>query len=310
MALEHHRLCFAGETFRGGDPRVAILSVPYDGTTSYQSGTRKGPDSILHASINMELYDEVLDADPSRLGLLTLAPVSVSAEGPRRMLDDVRAAVDEVVGRDLFPVVLGGEHSITAGVIEALEPRWDGLPVLHLDAHADMRDSYEGSRWSHACVMRRVRERCPAISLGIRSLSEEEARFAETHRLTLTSVRETRRPEFDLATVLSELGPHVYVSIDVDVLDPSIMPSTGTPEPEGFTWAELDTIIQWVAENRRIVGFDVMELMPIPGFLAPDYLAARMTYRTIGRSLLRATDSPGPDNRIAAQGKESGNDRV
>ncbi len=267
------------------DPAVVVIPAPYDRTACYQPGSRRGPDAILTASANMEFYDEVLGFDPSRVGIATLAPLEVSADGPRLMCDRVRDVVAAVLAEKRLPLVLGGEHSVTIGAIEAVAAVHPSVSILHLDAHADLRDEYEGSRYSHACVMRRARERCKAVSLGIRSVSEAEASWARETGTALTSVRECRERGWDLDALCGDLGDEVYVTLDVDALDPSIMPATGTPEPGGFVWDEIDALLAWVAERRRVVGFDIVELMPIPGFVAPDYLVARLAYRMIGRVL-------------------------
>jgi agmatinase len=281
--LDPNRLAFANHA-RSDSPRVGILPVPYDRTASYAAGARTGPDAILLASRQLESYDERLRADPSRAGLVTYAPLEPHAEGPRAMLDAVRDAVSEIGDAGLVPVVLGGDHAVTIGAFEAVVEATTDLGVLQIDAHADMRDSYEGSRYSHACVMRRVRERVDAVSVGIRSYSEEEAAHMQAAGVSVHSPRDLRTAG-DPGALLGALPPNVYVTIDVDGFDPSIMPATGTPEPGGLSWDEVDSILEWTATHRRIVGFDVVELAPIPGLHAPDYLAARLVYRTIGRTL-------------------------
>jgi agmatinase len=191
-------------------------------------------------------------------------------------------------------VILGGDHAITIGAVEALAARHDRLTVLQLDAHADLRDSYQGSPWSHACVMRRVREICPAVSVGVRSYSELEAAHIRDQRLPVIGPGGIRESRGRFAEMLGALSESVYVTVDADVFDPAIMPATGTPEPGGLTWEEVDSILAWVCENRRVVGLDVVELMPIPGFVAPEYILARLIYRTIGRAV---TAGGGPDAR-------------
>ena len=202
------------------------------------------------------------------------------------MLDSVRDSVASALAAGRIPLVLGGDHSVTIGAVEAVHAHDPGVSVLHLDAHADLRDRHEESPWSHACVMRRVRECVPAVSIGIRSFSEEEAEFMAAGGISVWSPREARRTGWDLDRLLDGLRDPVYVTLDVDVFDPSVMPSTGTPEPGGLAWDELDDILAAVAARHRIVGADVVELMPIPGMIAPDYLAARLAYRLAGRAVL------------------------
>jgi len=182
-------------------------------------------------------------------------------------------------------VMLGGEHSITAGAVRAAKKRFSRLSVLQLDAHADMRDSYLESPDSHACVMRRIREICPAASVGIRSLSEEEAEHLKSHPAPIWSVRKLRALSGDWKPILDALTDDVFITFDLDGLDPAHLPGTGTPEPGGLEWYETNDLIAAVAAKKRVVGFDVVELAPLAGSVASDFLAARVTYRMIGHML-------------------------
>ena len=264
--------------------RAAVLPVPYDFSTSYQGGARWGPTAILSASQNMELWDEELGAT-YRAGVHTLPPLEATALGPEVMAARVEQAVRWILERGKLPVVLGGEHSITAGAVRAAASRFRNLSVLQLDAHADMRDEYLGSPHSHACVMRRVRELVPAASVGIRSMSEEEAEHLRLHPAPMWSTRQFRALRGQWQPVLDALGPEVFVTFDLDALDPGILPGTGTPEPGGLDWFEAVDLLRAVAERSRIVGFDIVELAPIPGQVASDFLAARLTYRLLGLAL-------------------------
>jgi agmatinase len=264
--------------------RAVILPVPYDFTTSYQGGARLGPRAILAASRNMELWDEEVGA-VYRSGIHTLPELEPAAEGPETMAARVERAVDWILERDKLPVMLGGEHSLTVGAVRAAARRTPRLSVLQIDAHADMRDSYLGSPFSHACAMRRVRDVAAAVSVGIRSLSEEEAELFARAPWPMWSTRQFRSLAGDRAPILDALSDEVYVTVDVDGLDPSVMPATGTPEPGGLDWYELVDLLRSVAERKRVVGFDVVELAPLPGQVAPDFLVARLVYRLIGWSL-------------------------
>jgi len=264
--------------------RVVVLPAPYDFSTTYQGGTRLGPCAILDASRNMELWDEEVGAT-YRSGIHTLAELEPTAKGPEAMAERVEQAVRWILDQDKLPVMLGGEHSLTAGAVRAAKQRYRGLSVLQLDAHGDMRDRYLDSPYSHACVMRRVRELCPAASVGIRSLSEEEAEHLKRHPAPMWSVRQLRALRGDFRPVLDALSDEVFGSFDLDALDPSIMPATGTPEPGGLDWYEAVDLLKAVAGRARIVGFDVVELAPIAGQVASDFLAARLTYRLIGLAL-------------------------
>jgi len=266
--------------------RAVVLPVPYDFTTTYQGGARLGPRAILDASRNMELWDEEVGAT-YRAGIHTLPELEPTAAGPEAMAGRVEQAVGWILDQGRLPVVLGGEHSLTAGAVRAARQRFGGLSVLQLDAHADMRDRYLDSLFSHACVMRRVRELAPAVSAGIRSLSEEEAEALRRHPAPMWSVRQLRALQGDFRPVLDALTDEVYVTFDLDALDPSILPATGTPEPGGLDWYEAVDLLKAVAGRARIVGFDVVELAPIPGQVASDFLAARLTYRLVGYALAR-----------------------
>ena len=264
--------------------RAVVLPVPYDFTTTYVGGARSGPRAILSASQNMELWDEELGAT-YRAGIHTLPEVEPTAAGPEAMVARVEEAVGWILDQDRLPVMLGGEHSITAGAVRAAAARFPGLSVLQLDAHADMRDRYLDSPFSHACVMRRIREHVPASSVGIRSLSEEEAEHLRRHPAPLWSTRQFRALKGGLEPILESLTGEVFVTFDLDALDPSILPATGTPEPGGLDWYEAVDLLAAVARRTRIVGFDVVELAPIAGQVASDFLAARLTYRLIGLAL-------------------------
>ena len=267
--------------------RAVILPVPYDFSTTYQGGTRWGPRAILAASQNMELWDDEIGAT-YRAGIHTLPEIEPTALGPEAMSERVEQATAWILDQGKLPAILGGEHSITAGAVRAAAGRFGNLSVLQLDAHADMRDSYLDSPYSHACVMRRIRERVPATSVGIRSLSEEEAEYLSENPVPLWSTRAFRELEGDWEPVLDSLTDEVFVTFDVDALDPSALPGTGTPEPGGLDWYEAVDLLRAVAGRARIVGFDVVELAPLAGQVASDFLAARLVYRMIGLALASA----------------------
>ena len=181
-----------------------------------------------------------------------------------------------------FPIVLGGDHSITLGVVRALASEYGKLSVLQLDAHADLRDSYQGTKYSHACAGRRISEIARLFQVGIRSLSLEEAQFMKGSKVTTVYAREVLRDSKSSQKVLDALRDPVYITLDVDVFDPSIMPATGTPEPGGLDWLEILALLRHAFENHRVVGCDVVELAPIPGMVAPDFLTAKLVYKLIG----------------------------
>jgi agmatinase len=263
------------------DSAVVILPVPVDRTTSYVSGTRHGPHQILQASSHMELWDEEVQADVHGIGLCTLPEMELPFGEMEPLLDEIERVGYEIIGRDKFLVSLGGEHSITPPLVSAAVRKYPGMSVLQIDAHADMRDAYMGTKHNHACAMRRCLHYARLTQVGIRSLSTEEAEILPKLNTTVfydVSMREDPRW---IDRVVDSLAADVYVSIDVDAMDPAIMPATGTPEPGGLSWPEITTLLRTVAERRRIVSADVVELSPIPGMVAPTFLCAKLIYKLL-----------------------------
>ena len=265
--------------------RSVILPVPYEATTSWGTGTRYGPRAILDASQYVELYDNELDAEPCLGGIHTLPALELTRDGPAAALAELEeawgAVFDAAEGR--FVTMLGGEHSISSAAIRAAAKRDDGrLSVLQLDAHADLRASHDGSRFSHACAMTRVADRADIVAVGLRGVSLEEVELARRKRgLTLIFADEMERGEAWMDRALDALGPVVYLTFDVDYFDPSLVPSTGAPEPGGGTWYPTLRFLRRVFAERRVVAADVVELAPIPGLRAPDFLVARLVYKLI-----------------------------
>lgn len=260
----------------------AVIPVPYDLTSTYQSGSRQGPAAILAASANMELYDEELQKVTYREGIFTASPIEVDARGPDRMVGAIRQVVSDVLMDGKIPVLLGGEHSVTLGAVQAVQVAFPLLTVLQLDAHADLRDSYQGTPYSHACIARRIQEFCPLVQAGIRSMSEEEAVFMKERSIKTFSADFILDEPAWIDKICEHLTGDIYVTIDLDVLDPAFMPSTGTPEPGGVSWRDVLRLIRGISKKCRIRGFDVVELSPIPGHVAPDFLAAKLIYRIMG----------------------------
>lgn len=269
---------------------VVILPVPYEATVSYMGGTRLGPRSVLHASRYVELYDPELDAEPYTLGVHTLPELLLSAAGPETALAELRCAIDALLDAGKFVITLGGEHSISAPPIEAHADRASGtLSVLQLDAHADLRSEYEGTPFSHACVMYRVHRQVRLVPVGIRSLTREERALMREHEMAVVFGHEVGGSGW-MDRVIAALGESVYITIDVDYFDPSLVPATGTPEPGGGTWASTLTLLERVFAEKRVVGCDVVELAPIPGLVAPDFLVAKLVYKLIGFYQRRRAD--------------------
>lgn len=263
--------------------QFAVLPVPYDLTSTYQSGARRGPAAILEASGNMELFDEGLLKETYRCGIHTLPFVEVDARGPAEMVNSVREPIALVAADGKIPVMIGGEHSISFGAVQAMKEIYPNISVLQLDAHADLRNEYQGTPYSHACVARRISEICPLVQAGIRSMSIEEAKFiAKSNVRSHTADFILGEAKSRWKTICDHLRGDLYLTIDLDVLDPAIMPSTGTPEPGGLAWRDVLRLVQEAAKHCRIRGFDVVELAPIPGMVAPDFLAAKLIYRIMG----------------------------
>ena len=262
--------------------KFAVIPVPYDLTSTYQSGSRQGPAAILAASANMELYDEELRKVTYLEGIFTASPIEVDARGPDRMIGAIRQVVSDVLMDKKIPVLLGGEHSVTLGAVQAVQAAFPDLTVLQLDAHADLRESYQGTPFSHACIARRIQEFCPLVQAGIRSLSEEEAIFMKEGTIKTFSADFILDEPAWIDKICEHLTGDVYITIDLDVLDPAFMHSTGTPEPGGVSWRDVLRLVREVAKKCRVRGFDVVELSPIPGQVAPDFLAAKLIYRIMG----------------------------
>ncbi|HXW04903.1 MAG TPA: agmatinase [Vicinamibacterales bacterium] len=261
---------------------AVILPVPVDRTTSYVPGTRNGPREILQASSHMELWDEEIGCDIHGVGIFTLPEMELPFGEMEPLTQEIRRVAAEILSRDKFLVALGGEHSITPPLVAAAAARFPGLSVLQIDAHADLRDSYMGTPHNHACAMRRCLEHAPVTQVGIRSLSSEEADALPSLRTSIFYDHAMRRDPAWIDRVVDSLNPLVYLTIDVDGLDPAIMPATGTPEPGGLSWYETLALLRATLERRTVVACDVVELSPIPGLMAPNFLCARLVYKILG----------------------------
>ena len=258
--------------------KVVILPILYEGTVSYGKGTSKGPQSIINASQNMELYDIELDRNICEIGIHTYKELSAE-KSPEAMINRIYEVSKKLVNDCKFIVILGGEHSITTGLVKAYKEKFENLSVLQIDAHSDLRDEYEGSKYNHACVMSRIKEICPIVQVVIRSMEIEEEKI-DKERIFFAKDMHDNDDWMDKA--INKLTGDVYVTIDLDGLDPGIMPSTGTPEPGGLLWYQTIKFLRKLAEKKNIVGFDVVELAPIDGLHAPDFLAAKLVYKLIG----------------------------
>jgi len=272
------------------DSRVVILPVPVDRTTSYVSGTRNGPREILEASSHMELWDEEVGADVHGVGIFTLPSMELPFGEMAPLMDEIQRVAAEVLARDKFLVTLGGEHSITPPLVAAAADRFKGLSVLQIDAHADLRDCYMGTPHNHACAMRRSLEYAAITQVGIRSMSTEEAEAAPGLNTTIFYDATMRRDPHWIDRVVDSLNGPVYITIDVDGLDPAIMPATGTPEPGGLSWYEILALLRSTLAKKTVVACDVVELSPLPGLMAPNFLCAKLIYKILTYRFAGRTD--------------------
>lgn len=273
------------------DARVVVVPVPFDGTTCYRPGTREGPHAIIDASRNLELYDTELRRSPFAVGIHTLRAVTPVMGNAAGMVDRIEEVTAHLLDAGKFVVTLGGDHSTSIGVVRAFAKRHPGMSVLQIDAHADLREEYEGTPLSSATIMRRVLDVCPRTAqVGIRSMSEPEAELVEERKLPMwlaSAIRAQTRQGRDewIAQVVASLADEVYVTIDVDAFDPSLVPGTGTPEPGGLGWYEVIDLLAAVTAHRRVIGFDVVELSPlVEGHVSP-VVAAKLVYKLIGMAL-------------------------
>ena len=290
FAYWHEGTFLPHEVFAGLEPpysnlqqaRTVILPVPYDSTSEWRSGSRRGPQAIIDASQYLELYDLELDREIYKVGISTLPKVEPLLSSPQDMIDRVYQVVKGLIQKGKFIVLLGGEHSLSLGAVRAFKEAFPGLSVLQLDAHADLRDEYLGTKYSQACVMRRIFELCPISQVGVRSLSWEEKQFLTQNKLKPFYMSDLASNTASVDQIVDSLSEDVYVTVDVDVLDPSIMPSVGTPEPDGMSWRQVLDIIESVALHKHVVGLDLMEFCPEEGPGACAFLLAKLAYKLIG----------------------------
>jgi agmatinase len=269
------------------EAEAVVLPIPYEGTTTYGGGTREGPEAILAASRQVELWDEEYNWDPAAaIRLATAAPILPEVSGPQAMLDKIKRIVQPWVAQGKFILALGGEHTITVALLQAFQTRYPDFTVVALDAHADLRESYDGSKLSHACVMRRIYELGrPLTLMGVRSYSQEEYQLLRVApRLKVFRARDlTTQAGWDQALEhLKGIAGPVYLSIDLDALDPGIVPGVGTPEPGGLSYGQVLTIMQTLTQRGPVIGLDLVELTPIPGQKVSEFTAARLAYKALG----------------------------
>ncbi len=265
--------------------KAVILPIPYEKTVSYGKGTAMGPLAIIDASRSIELYDDEVNCEPCDIGIHTLEQINCDFE-PKKMIDKVQKICNYLLKKEKFIISLGGEHTISLGCIRSfISARYD-FSVLSIDAHCDLRNEYEGRKHCHATVMRRVVEQgIPIVEVGIRSYSKEESEFITNSENTMIlKADEIHNSGKDIwqSRVLSNLKDRVYLSIDVDGFDPSIISTTGTPEPGGLSWQQVLTLLKKLFLQKEVIGMDVVELSPVKGFHGPNVLTAKLIYKSIG----------------------------
>lgn len=260
--------------------KIVLLPVPFDKTTTYQHGCDKGPNALIEASRNLELYDIEKNSEVYKNGIYTASPIL--AETSEEMLAMAYKETKQMLDQGKFVVTLGGEHSISYAPIKAHAEKFEPLTILQFDAHADLQNLYENNPWSHASVMARVKEIpqiAKIVSVGIRSMSHEE--LTNLDRPNTFFSHEIHDNPYWIKEVLEKLSGPIYISFDLDVFDSSLMPSTGTPEPGGLSWHQVLKLLKAVADEKRVVGLDIVELCPSPHNLAPDFLAAKLLYKLL-----------------------------
>lgn len=263
---------------------VVILPCPLEKTTSYMKGTFAGPQAILEASAQVEFYDVELKEEPWRVGINTLKALDFSSLDSREAVGLIEKSVGKILDDKKFPICLGGEHTLSAGPVAACAKRHPNLSILQIDAHADLREAYEGSPFSHASAMRLcLKQAKKLVGVGIRSIALEEVQFVERHpEVTLIYDHERREMKDWVKKALDGLTDVVYLTIDVDGFSPALIPATGTPEPGGLSWYEGLDLISALFQKKRVVGADIVELLPLPGLHASSFTAAKLVYKLIG----------------------------
>jgi agmatinase len=261
--------------------KVWILPVPFEATVFNLGGTKEGPKAIIEASRNIEFFDEDFKKDISKIGIFTLPFLSLTKNSPKEAVFQIQKATEKILENKKFPVILGGEHTLTLGVVLALKKFFkNDFSILQFDAHSDLRDEFEGTKYHHATFARRIVEdlKIKICQVGIRAISKEEFEFIKKEK----RVKVFYKRNYAKKEILNFLTKKVYLTIDLDALDPSIMPAVGTPEPEGLFFENILEIVKEVSKEKEILGFDLVELSPIPGFFAPNYLAAKLISKILG----------------------------
>lgn len=258
--------------------KIVLISVPYDGTSTWQKGADKGPEAFLNASENMELFDIETRTEVYKQGVHLTEPITENAS-PEAMVQAVHKKTKEMILRNKFVTIFGGEHSISIGTIRAFNECFDDLTVLHIDAHADLRKEYEGTKCNHACAVYEASQNTNLVQVGIRSMDVSETTVMDEDKTWFA--HDMAGDEYWMDNVIEALGDNVFITFDLDAFDPSIMPSTGTPEPGGLFWYETLEFLKRVFDERNVVGFDIVELCPDENEKSSDFLAAKLYYKML-----------------------------
>jgi agmatinase len=274
--------------------KIVIIPVPYDGTSTWQKGADKGPQAFLDASENMELYDIETDSEVYKKGVF-LAEAITENSSPEALVEAVHQETKKYINRNKFVTVFGGEHSVSIGTIRAFNECFDNITVLHIDAHADLRKEYEGSKCNHACAVYEANKNTNLVQVGIRSMDISEKREMDLDKVFFAHEMAVNEDWID--DVIDQLTSNVFITFDLDALDPSIMPSTGTPEPGGLFYYETLEFLKRVFEEKNVVGFDMMELCPNENEKSSDFLAAKLFYKMLSYKFAEKEDSLENDNQ-------------
>lgn len=271
------------ELTRPENSKVAIIQAPLENTTSFQHGTALGPQAMIEASAQVELYDIESGMEFCEVGITTFDAPNIKGLKSEKALEVIQADVKRALDMNLWPITIGGEHTITVAPMREIKRRWPDVTVLQIDAHADLRETYEGSPFSHACAMKRLWDMgVPVVGVGIRNYCKEEAAWIREHKPLLFHSHEILKHGLDPKKVAAGLGKNVYITIDIDGFDPSEAPGTGTPEPGGILWHQAIELFKHVFANHNVVGMDINEVMPLEGEARTEFFASKLAYRMIG----------------------------
>ena len=279
--------------------KIVLIPVPFDGTSTWGKGADKGPDAFLEASENMELYDIETDSEVYKKGIFLTEPIHETSS-PEAMVNKVHETVKQYIKRNKFVTVFGGEHSISIGTIRAFNECFENLTVLHIDAHADLRESYEDSPYNHACAVHEASTTTNLVQVGIRSMDAIEKTFMDEEKTFFA--HDMVNDEFWIDNVIEFLGENVFITFDLDAFDPSICPSTGTPEPGGLIWYETLEFLKRVFEETNVVGFDIVELCPNPIDRSSDFLAAKLYYKMLSYKYMNSNEEEEEEEHMYSKG--------